>query len=112
MGQVEAEIRNGTSFKREGKLMTLTKKDIVNKISEETKIKQIWVKKIVQKTFDSIAQALIKGDRVELRDFGVFKTKSRKARKGRNPRTGVSVPVPPKRAVVFKAGMELKKKVA
>jgi len=92
--------------------MTLTKKDIVSKISEETKIKQIWVKKIVQKTFDSILGALVKGDRVELRDFGIFKVKSRRARKGRNPRTGVAVSVPPKRAVVFKAGMEMKKKVA
>jgi len=92
--------------------MTLTKKEIVEKIAEQTRIKQIDVKKVVQRTFDSIAEALIKGDRVELRDFGVFKTKSRKARKGRNPRTGASVPVPPKRAVVFKTGMELKKKVA
>lgn len=92
--------------------MTLTKKEIVEKIAEQTQIKQIDVKKVVQKTFDSIAEALIKGDRVELRDFGIFKTKSRKARKGRNPRTGESVPVPPKRAVVFKTGMELKKKVA
>jgi len=92
--------------------MTLTKKEIVEKIAEQTQIKQIDVKKVVQKTFDTIAEALIKGDRVELRDFGIFKTKSRKARKGRNPRTGESVPVPPKRAVVFKAGMELKKKVA
>ena len=89
--------------------MTLTKKDIVEKIAEQTKIKQFQVKSVVQKTFDAIAAALIKGDRVELRDFGIFKTKARKARKGRNPRTGDSVPVPPKRAVVFKVGMELKK---
>jgi nucleoid DNA-binding protein len=92
--------------------MTLTKKDIVNKIAEDTGIKQIWVKKVVQKTFDSILDALVKGNRVELRDFGIFKVKARRARKGRNPRTGVAVPVPPKKAVVFKAGMEMKKKVA
>ncbi len=92
--------------------MTLTKKDIVEKVAEETGMRQFKVKSVVQKTFDTIAAALIKGDRVELRDFGIFKTKLRKARKGRNPRTGDSVAVPPKRAVVFKAGMELKKKVA
>lgn len=92
--------------------MTLTKKDIVEKVAEETGMKQFKVKSVVQKAFDTIAAALIKGDRVELRGFGIFKTKSRKARKGRNPRTGASVSVPPKRAVVFKVGMELKKKVA
>ena len=92
--------------------MTLTKRDIVEKVAEQTGMNQFRVKPVVQKTFDTIADALIKGDRVELRGFGIFKTKSRKARKGRNPRTGDSVPVPAKRAVVFKAGMELKKKVA
>jgi len=92
--------------------MTLTKKDIVNNISEATRIKQTQVKIIVQKTFDAIIESLIKGNKVELRNFGVFKIKSRRARKGRNPRTGDTVPVPAKKAVVFKAGMEMKKKVA
>jgi len=92
--------------------MTLTKKDIVNKIAEETQIKQIDVKKVVQKTFDYIIDSLTKGNKVELRNFGIFKIKSRRARTGRNPRTGVAVPVPPKKVVVFKAGMVMKKKVA
>lgn len=92
--------------------MTVTKKEIVEKVAEATGVKQFQAKKVVQKAFDIIVDALVKGNRVELRDFGVFKIKSRKARKGRNPRTGDSVPVPAKRAVVFKAGMELKKKVA
>ena len=91
--------------------MTLTKKDIVNKISEDTKIKQTQVKKIVQKTFDTIVDALSKGQKVELRNFGIFRVKSRRARTGRNPRTGVTVPVPAKKAVAFKAGMVMKKKV-
>ena len=92
--------------------MTLTKKEIVDKVSVDTGIKQIQVKKVVQKTLDCIVENLVKGNRVELRDFGVFKIKARRARKGRNPRTGASVPVPAKKAVVFKAGMEMKKKVA
>lgn len=92
--------------------MTVTKREIVNKIAEETGIKQIDVKKVVQKTFDSIVEALAKGQKVELRNFGIFKVKSRKPRTGRNPRTGVSVPVPAKKAVAFKAGMVMKKKVA
>ncbi len=92
--------------------MTLTKKDIVSRISEETQIKQIDVKKVVQKTFDHIVDSLTKGQKVELRNFGIFKIKARRARTGRNPRTGVAVPVPPKKVVVFKAGMIMKKKVA
>ena len=92
--------------------MTLTKRDIVNRIAEEADMKQIEVKKVVQKTFDCIVVNLAKGQKIELRNFGVFKIKERRARTGRNPRTGETVPVPPKKAVVFKAGMAMKKRVA
>jgi len=92
--------------------MTLTKKEIVEKIAEQTGVKQIDVKSVVQKTFDAIVEALSKGQKVELRNFGIFKVKSRKPRTGRNPRTGAAVPVPAKKAVAFKAGMIMKKKVA
>jgi len=89
----------------------MTKKDIVLKITDTTGIKQVDVKKIVQKTFDVIIDALMQGDKVELRNFGVFKIKERRARFGRNPRTGQSVPVPPRKVVVFKSGLEMKQKV-
>ena len=89
----------------------MTKKDIVLKISEETDIKQIDVKVVVQKTFDIIVDALAQGKKIELRNFGVFKTKSRKGRMGRNPRTGQQVPVDPKRVAVFKPGLVMKAKV-
>lgn len=92
--------------------MTVTKKQIVGKIAGETGVKQIQVKKIVQRTFDYIVDSLVKGEKVELRNFGIFKVKSRKGRTGRNPRTGTTVAVPPKKAVAFKAGMIMKKKVA
>jgi nucleoid DNA-binding protein len=92
--------------------MTVTKKEVVNKIAEELRLEQIDVKKIVQKTFDTIIESLSKGHKVELRNFGIFKIKSRKSRTGRNPRTGVTVLVPAKKAVVFKAGMDMRKKVA
>ena len=91
--------------------MTMTKKDIVIKVSNETNLTQIDVKKIVQKTLDAIVESLEKGDTVELRNFGVFKVKSRKGRIGRNPRTGQEVSVPEKRVVVFKPGLVLKYKV-
>lgn len=89
----------------------MTKKDIVVKIADETGIKQIEVKKIVQKVFDDIVESLVKGETVELRNFGIFKVKSRKQRIGRNPRTGESVPIPEKKVVTFKAGLVMKERV-
>ena len=89
----------------------MTKKDIVLKITDMTGIKQVDVKRIVQKTFDVIVDSLTHLEKVELRNFGVFKIKERKARFGRNPRTGASVPVPPRKVVVFKPGLEMKQKI-
>lgn len=89
----------------------MTKKDIVLKITDTTGIKQVDVKTIVQATFDVIVDSLMRSEKVELRNFGVFKIKERKARFGRNPRTGQSVPVPPRKVVVFKPGLEMKDKI-
>jgi nucleoid DNA-binding protein len=89
----------------------MTKKDIILKVSDQTNLKQIDVKKVVQKTFDCIVEALVRGEKIELRNFGVFKIKQRKSRTGRNPRTGDIVPVPPRKVVVFKAGLEMKQRV-
>ena len=90
---------------------SMTKKDIVTKIASDTNIKQIDVKKIVQMTFDIIIDGLARGEKIELRNFGVFKTKSRKGRMGRNPRTGAQVPVEPKKVAIFKPGLIMKAKV-
>ncbi|MFH1407095.1 MAG: HU family DNA-binding protein [Candidatus Omnitrophota bacterium] len=89
----------------------MTKKEIVAKIAHETKIRQMEVKKVVQKTLDSILEGLMNGKTIELRNFGVFKVKQRRARRGRNPRTGVEVPVPPRKVVTFKPGLLMKKQV-
>lgn len=89
----------------------MTKKDIILKVSDETNLKQIDVKKVVQKTFDCIVEALARGEKIELRNFGVFKVKQRKSRTGRNPRTGQVVPVPPRKVVVFKPGLDMKNTV-
>lgn len=90
---------------------SLTKKDIVGKIADQTGIKQIYVKKIVHMVFDVIIDSLAEGNKIELRNFGVFKTKSRKGRIGRNPKTGEKVSVQPKRVAVFKPGLIMKAKV-
>ncbi len=89
----------------------MTKKDIVMKVSNETNLTQIDVKKIVQRTLDVILESLERGETVELRNFGVFKVKTRRGRIGRNPRTGDEVTVPEKKVVVFKPGLVIKQKI-
>lgn len=88
--------------------MTLTKRDLVIRISEETRLTQAEVLDVVQKTLDYIAESLSKGDKVELRNFGVFEVKTRKARVGRNPNAPeTDVPIPARSVVKFKAGKEM-----
>ena len=89
----------------------MTKKDIVMKVSNDTNVAQVDVKKVVQKTLDVVVESLERGETVELRNFGVFKVKNRRGRTGRNPRTGEEVQVPEKKVVVFKPGLILKSKV-
>lgn len=89
----------------------MTKREIVLKVADQTKLRQLDVKRVVQRTLDAIVAALSQGETVELRNFGIFKVKTRKGRTGRNPRTGEKVPVPPKRVVVFKSGLIMKRDV-
>ncbi len=89
----------------------MTKKEIVLQIASESGLKQVDVKLVVQRTLDIIVESLATAETVELRNFGIFKVKSRRGRTGRNPRTGVTVPVPPKRVAVFKPGLIMKQKV-
>ena len=89
----------------------MTKKEIITRIADHSDIKQIDVKKVVQMTLDIIIESLSKAETVELRNFGIFKVKSRKSRLGRNPKTGQSVEIPEKKVVTFKAGLVMKERV-
>ncbi len=89
----------------------MTKKEIVKQISERIGLTQLKTKEIVQLTFDAIVDTLLEEKRIELRNFGVFEVKQRKARKARNPRTGDRVDVPPKNVVTFKPGKEMEERV-
>ncbi len=89
----------------------MTKKEIVKQISEKLGMTQLKTKEIVQQTFDAIVETLLAEERIELRNFGVFEVKRRKARKARNPRTGERVDVEPKYVVTFKPGKEMEEKV-
>ncbi|EEF57228.1 histone family protein DNA-binding protein [Pedosphaera parvula Ellin514] len=92
--------------------MTMTKRDLVIRISNETGLVQQQVLDVVQKTLDYIAEALSKGDKVELRNFGVFEVKVRKARIGRNPNApATDVPIPQRSVVKFKPGKEMRAEV-
>ena len=92
--------------------MTLTKRDLVTRISSETDVPQQQVLEVVQKTLDQISEALAKGDNVELRNFGVFEVKVRKARVGRNPNDPEKdVPIPARAVVKFKPGKEMRDSV-
>jgi nucleoid DNA-binding protein len=92
--------------------MTLTKRDLVIRINDETGLGQQQVFDVVQKTLDYITEALAKGDKVELRNFGVFEVKVRKARVGRNPnKPETDVPIPARSMVKFKSGKEMRAQV-
>ena len=89
-----------------------TKKDIVKRISEKTGIQQTIVAKVVQMTLDSIIDVIAHEGNIELRNFGVFEVKVRKARKARNPKTSDIVDVPAKHVVTFKPGKVMEARIA
>ena len=91
--------------------MTLTKKDLVLAVAKDTGITQVDVKRVVQRALDQLVESLKEGKTVELRNFGVFKVRQRAPRRGRNPKTGKEVPVPPKRVVVFKPGLLMRQDI-
>lgn len=90
----------------------MIKSELVLKIAEQNPhLYQRDVEKIVNAILDTIADALARGDRVELRGFGAFSVKKRDARTGRNPRTGESVSITEKVVPVFKTGKEMRQRL-
>jgi nucleoid DNA-binding protein len=91
---------------------TLTKRELVSQIAKDIDQDQQTVLSVVQKTLDYIAKALAEGNKVELRNFGVFEVKVRKARIGRNPNApATDVPIPERSVVKFKPGKEMRAEV-
>ncbi|HYF15672.1 MAG TPA: HU family DNA-binding protein [Phycisphaerales bacterium] len=85
-------------------MATITKKEIVERITEKTKLKRHDVKRVCQELLDQVIVELRRGNRLEFRDFGVFEVRERAARVAQNPKTMQKVEVPAKRAVRFKVG--------
>ena len=93
-------------------MATITKKELIDRIADGTGHRRVQVKKVVQQFLDEVVNELGKGNRLEFRDFGVFETKLRKARKAQNPKTLEPVEVPEKRTVKFKVGRLMKQRLA
>jgi DNA-binding protein HU-beta len=83
------------------------KLDIVNAVVTRTSVTRTKAEQAVETVFETLKNALGRGQRIELRRFGVFTVKPRKTGIGRNPRTGQEVNIPPGKAVRFKPGKEL-----
>lgn len=85
----------------------MIKQDLIQRIVDRTGLPRTKAEAAVDTIFDGMKRALAKGDRIELRGFGVFTVKPRKTGIGRNPRTGAEVSIEPGKAVRFKPGKEL-----
>jgi integration host factor subunit beta len=95
----------------DGALMTngsMTKAELVEEVSRVSDLTKKHSEVIVDTVFHSIIEALHRGEKIELRGFGSFRLRKREPRKGRNPKTGDKVDVPPKKVPYFKPGKELK----
>ncbi|MCE5186146.1 MAG: integration host factor subunit beta [Planctomycetaceae bacterium] len=92
-------------------MSTITKKELIDRISELTQAKRVVVKRIVQHFLDEIIVELASDNRLEFRDFGVFETRTRTSRVAQNPKTLERVEVPCKRSVKFKMGRQMKDKL-
>lgn len=92
----------------------MTKKDIVLEIAERPELSNLTqseIKIVVQSTLDHLVENLVKGQTIELRNFGVFKVKTRKGRMARNPKTGQKVAIPNRKVVIFKPGLGMKNRI-
>ncbi len=89
----------------------MTKADLVEAVAAATQLSRRSSEQVVTVFFDSIVESLCRGDKVEMRGFGTFRLRHRRARIGRNPKTGESVHVPAKAVPFFKPGKELRRLV-
>ena len=93
-------------------MSTITKKELIDRIAENTQAKRVLVKRIVQSFLDEVIVELCKNNRLEFRDFGVFETRTRAARIAQNPKTLERVEVPAKRTVKFKMGRQMRENLS
>ncbi len=88
--------------------MTMVKADLVNKAARAAGVTKTQAAVAIEALFDSIKDSLLRGERIELRGFGVFEVKAKKTGIGRNPKTGDEMPIPSGKAIRFKPGKEIR----
>ncbi|HHT9153503.1 MAG TPA: HU family DNA-binding protein [Candidatus Hypogeohydataceae bacterium YC40] len=93
-------------------MQTVTKRDVCEKIARKTENTHAVIKETVQLFLDELINELAQGNRIELRDFGVFEIRQRAAIKARNPRTGAEAFVPAKNVVAFNVGKLMRERVS
>ena len=89
----------------------MNKSDLIDRIAERLTLPNKRAEEAINLVFDEMVAALARGDRIEIRGFGSFVSKARRARTGRNPRTGATIEVTAKRLPFFKVGKELRERV-
>ncbi|MBI4223398.1 MAG: integration host factor subunit beta [Deltaproteobacteria bacterium] len=89
----------------------MNKSELIQKVAQRVNLTRKKAEEVVHLIFDAMSQALVRGDRVEIRGLGSFMVKNYGAYQGRNPRTGEAIRVKPKKLPFFKVGKELKKRV-
>ena len=88
--------------------MTVTKKDIIKQVAEDTGMDLHTVRQMVQEMFDCMCEGLAEDGHIEIRNFGIFKVKQTPERKARNPKNKTVISVPSKRHIHFKPGRQMK----
>ena len=89
----------------------MTKADLINLVADKAGITRVKAEAVVNTIFDTMVEALMKDDRIEIRGFGSFVNREYEARKGRNPRTGEAIPIEARRVVTFHASHKLKEQI-
>ncbi len=89
----------------------MTKADLINLVSDKAGITRVKAEAVVNTIFDTMVEALMKDDRIEIRGFGSFVNREYDSYKGRNPRTGEVISVDEKKLPFFKVGKELKEDI-
>lgn len=92
-------------------MATITKKELIDRISDKLQCRRVQVKRVIQTFLDEIVDELGNGNRLEFRDFGVFESKIRASRQAQNPKTMAKVKVPERRAVKFKVGRVMRQRL-
>ncbi|RLA80726.1 MAG: integration host factor subunit beta [Deltaproteobacteria bacterium] len=89
----------------------MTKGELTKRLAEKAKVSQREAKVVVDAVFEEMEEAMLRGERIEIRGFGSFVLRSYDSYQGRNPKTGERINVPPKRLPYFKVGKELRERV-